>query len=62
MSPPPPPKKKKEKEIEWMKFKDFIDPTLCHTRSRIHKISSTLAKVIGNGVEGRGPPPPLSIL
>ena len=35
--------------IEWMKFKDFLNPALCHAGSRIHKISSTLSKVIGDG-------------
>ena len=43
--PPPPP----ITLIEWMKFKDFFNPALCHAGSRIHKISSTLSKVIGDG-------------
>ena len=39
--------------IEWMKFEDFfMNPTFYHAGSRIHKISSTLSKVIGDG--GRG--------
>ena len=40
----------------------FMNPALCHAGSRIHKISSTLSKVLGNGGGGGGgggtPPPP----
>ena len=46
--PPPPP----ITLIEWMKFKDFLNPALCHAGSRIHKISSTLSKVIDDGRGG----------
>ena len=35
--------------IEWMNFKDFMNPALCHAGSRIHTISSTLSKVIVMG-------------
>ena len=36
-----------------------MNPILCHTGSRIHKISSTLAKVIGDRAgEGATPPVP----
>ena len=31
-----------------------MNPALCDARSRIHKISSTLSKVIGNGGGGGG--------
>ena len=34
--------------------KIFMNPTLCHAGSRIHKISSTLSKVIGDEGGGRG--------
>ena len=40
--------------IVWMKFKDFMNPALCHAGSRIHKISSTLSKVIGDWGGGGG--------
>ena len=48
--PPPPP----ITLIEWMIFKDFMNPALCHAGSRIHKISSTLSKVIGDWGGGGG--------
>ena len=41
--------------IEWMKFKDFMNPALCHAGSRIHTISSTLSKVIVIGGGGCTP-------
>ena len=31
-----------------------MNPALCHARSRFHKISSTLSKVIGDGGGGGG--------
>ena len=31
-----------------------MNPALCHAGSRIHKISSTLSKIIGNGGGGGG--------
>ena len=31
-----------------------MNPALCHAGSRIHKISSTLSKVIGDGGRGGG--------
>ena len=40
--------------IEWMKFKDSLNPALCHAGSRIHKISSTLSKVTGDWGGGGG--------
>ena len=40
--------------IEWMKFKNFYEPALCHAQSRIHKISSTFSKVIGDWGGGGG--------
>ena len=44
--------------IEWMKFKDFMNPALCDAGGRIHKISSTLSKVIGDRGGGGGGTPP----
>ena len=42
---PPPPITLKE----LINSKIFMNPALCHAGSRIHKISSTLSKVIGDG-------------
>ena len=44
--------------IEWRNSKIFLNPALCHAGSRIHKISLTLSKVIGDGRGGGTPPPP----
>ena len=40
--------------VEFINSKIFMNPALCHARSRIHKISSTLSKVIGDGGGGGG--------
>ena len=40
--------------IEWRNSKIFLNPALCHAGSRIHKISSTLSKVLGDGGGGGG--------
>ena len=40
----------------------FMNPALCHAGSKIHKISSTLSKVVGDGGGGGGTPPPPFIL
>ena len=47
-SAPPPP----ITLIELINSKIFMNPALCHTGRRIHKISSTLSKVIGDGGGG----------
>ena len=51
-SPPPPPPT--ITLMEWMKFKDFSESCSLHAESRVHKISSTLSKVVmGGGGGGR---------
>ena len=59
---PPPPLPPPITLIELINSKIFMNPALCHAGSRIHKISSTLSKVIGDGGGGGGeggtPPPP----
>ena len=61
---PPPPPPPPITLIELINSKIFMNPALCDAGSRIHKISSTLSKVIGDGGGGggRGTPPPPFIL
>ena len=47
--PPPPITFNRVDEIQ-----RFSNPALCHAGSKIHKISSTLSKVIGDGRGGGG--------
>ena len=50
--PPPPPPPPPITLIELINSKIFMNLALCHAGSRIHKISSTLSKVIGDGGGG----------
>ena len=55
---PPSPTNNFDRVDEIQRF--FLNPALCDAGGRIHKISSTLSKVIGDGGRGEGgtPPPP----
>ena len=48
----PPPTKSFDRVDEIHRF--FMNPALCHAGSRIHKILSTLSKVIGDWGGGGG--------
>ena len=50
--PPPSPTNNFDRVDEISKI--FMNPALCDAGSRIHKISSTLSKVIGDGRKGGG--------
>ena len=45
--PPPPPKKKNFDRVDEI-HRFFMNPALCHAGSKIHKVLSTLSKVIGD--------------
>ena len=57
---PPPPTKSFDRVDEIHRF--FMNPALCHAGSRIHKILSTLSKVIGDWGGGGTPPLPFILL
>ena len=53
MPPPPPPKKKNFERVDEI-HRFFMNPALCHAGSRIHKVLSTVSKVIGDWGGGGG--------